>query len=75
MDLIALVDRQVWSLAGEFDDGVAFLGAKLASPGTKGLHTRKWVTLPEDVDLNLDEILELFLGGSFRDQRCKVQCK
>ena len=51
MDLIALVDRQVWSLAGEFDDGVAFLGAKLASPGTKSLHTRKWVTLPEDVDL------------------------
>ena len=51
MDLIALVDCQVWSLAGEFDDGVAFLGAKLASSGTKSLHTRKWVTLPEDVDL------------------------
>ncbi len=43
--------------------------------GTKGLHTRNWFALPQDIDLELDEILDVFLDCSFWDKVSKVCCK
>jgi hypothetical protein len=46
MYFIALVNGPVWSLAGELDYGIAFLGAQFAGPGTKGLASHKRVDHP-----------------------------
>jgi hypothetical protein len=46
MYLIALVDCLVWSLAGELDYGIAFLGTQFAGPGAEGPHTRGRVDHP-----------------------------
>ena len=48
MHFVALVDSQVWSLAGELDDGVAFLGTQFTGSGSKSFDAREWVTLPQD---------------------------
>ena len=73
MHFIALVDRQVWSLASELDDCISFLCTQLAGSGTESLHAREWITLPKDIDLNLDEVLNIFLGGSFLSRNVDIR--
>ena len=75
MDLIALVDGHPWIVSSEFENFISFLCTKFAVFGSKGFDTRDWITLPDDINLDFNKVVDVFLFRSLWDETSKVHSK